>query len=101
MGSKGLTKEIIVQEAVALIEESGQWVISLHELARRLQVKTPSLYNHIANTKDLQREVFRCKSTGLWKTRRPPSPGKKRMRPSGPLPGPTLPLPQKTKGCTG
>ena len=43
MGSKGLTKEIIVQEAVALIEESGQWVISLHELARRLQVKTPSL----------------------------------------------------------
>ncbi len=49
MGSKGLTKEIIVQEAVALIEESGQWVISLHELARRLQVKTPSLYNHIAN----------------------------------------------------
>ena len=60
MGSKGLTKEIIVQEAVALIEESGQWVISLHELARRLQVKTPSLYNHIANTKDLQREVFRC-----------------------------------------
>ena len=60
MGSKGLTKEIIVQEAVALIEESGQWVISLHELARRLQVKTPSLYNHIANTKELQREVFRC-----------------------------------------
>ena len=43
-----------------LIEESGQWVISLHELARRLQVKTPSLDNHIANTKDLQREVFRC-----------------------------------------
>ena len=60
MGSKGLTKEIIVQEAVTLIEESGQCVISLHELARRLPVKTPSLYNHIANTKDLQREVFRC-----------------------------------------
>ena len=60
MGSKGLTKEIIVQEAVTLIEESGQCVISLHELARQLPVKTPSLYNHIANTKDLQREVFRC-----------------------------------------
>lgn len=36
MGPKGLTKEIIVQEAVTLIEESGQCVISLHELVRRL-----------------------------------------------------------------
>lgn len=59
MRSKGLTKEIIIAEAVMYIEESGQSTISLHELARRLEVKTPSLYNHIKNTKDLQHEVFR------------------------------------------
>lgn len=58
MGAKGLTKEIIVAEAVAYIENTGQCVISLHELARRLGVKTPSLYNYIKNTKELQYEVF-------------------------------------------
>lgn len=59
MGSKGLTKEIVVEEAVMLIEETGQSTVSLHELARRLEIKTPSLYNHIKNTKDLQHEVFK------------------------------------------
>lgn len=59
MRSKGVSKEIIVSEAVKLIEENGQSSISLHELARRLDIKTPSLYNHIKNTKDLRHEVFK------------------------------------------
>ncbi len=59
MSSKGLTKEIIIAEAVLLIEESGKSTVSLHELARRLEIKTPSLYNHIKNTKDLQHEIFK------------------------------------------
>ena len=59
MKAKGITKEIIISEAVKIIEESGQSMISLHELARRLEVKPPSLYNHIKNTKDLQHEVFK------------------------------------------
>ena len=50
MSTKGLTKEKIIAEAIAYIEESGQSKISLHELARRLGIKTPSLYNHIKNT---------------------------------------------------
>ena len=58
MGAKGLTKEIIIAKAVALIEETGQPEVSLHELARRLEIKTPSLYNHIKNTKELQHAVF-------------------------------------------
>ena len=57
MGAKGLTSEIIVAEAVKCIEENGQPVVSLHEIARRLGVKTPSLYNHIKNTKELQYEI--------------------------------------------
>lgn len=58
MGAKGLTKEIIIAQAVAFIEETGQPEVSLHELARRLEIKTPSLYNHIKNTKELQYAVF-------------------------------------------
>ena len=54
-----LTKEKIIAEAIAYIEESGQSRISLHELARRLGIKTPSLYNHIKNTRDLRHEIFR------------------------------------------
>lgn len=59
MGAKGLTKEIILAESIACIEETGQPVVSLHELARRLGIKTPSLYNHIKNTKELQYDIFR------------------------------------------
>ena len=58
MRAKGLTKEMIVAEAIACIENTGQPTVSLHELARRLGVKTPSLYNHIKNTKELQYEIF-------------------------------------------
>lgn len=59
MGAKGLTKDLILAEAVACIESTGQPVVSLHEVARRLGVKTPSLYNHIENTKELRYEIFR------------------------------------------
>ena len=59
MGARGVTKEIIVSEAIACIEDSGQPAVSLHELARRLGIKTPSLYNHIRNTRELQYEVMR------------------------------------------
>lgn len=58
MKYKRLTKELLVSEAIKYIEEDGKSMISLHELARRLEVKTPSLYNHIKNTKDLQYEVY-------------------------------------------
>lgn len=59
MRAKGLTKEMIVAEAISCIEETGQPTVSLHELARRLGIKPPSLYNHIKNTKELQYEIFR------------------------------------------
>lgn len=58
MGAKGLTKPLILAEAVACMESTGQPVVSLHEVARRLGVKTPSLYNHIENTKELRYEIF-------------------------------------------
>lgn len=59
MATRGVTKEMIVSEAIACIEDSGQPAVSLHELARRLGIKTPSLYNHIRNTRELQHEMMR------------------------------------------
>ena len=56
--SKGLSRDTIVAEAVAYIQESEQEVLSLHRLAERLGVKTPSLYNHIRNTEDLRQCVL-------------------------------------------
>ena len=58
MSAKGLTKDLILAEAVVCVESTGQPVVSLHEVARRLGVKTPSLYNHIKNTKELRYEIF-------------------------------------------
>ena len=57
MRTKGLTEEVIVEQAIAYIQDTGQAVVSLHEVARRLGVKAPSLYNHIKNTKELQYEI--------------------------------------------
>ena len=58
MSAKGLTKDLLLAVAVACMESTGQPVVSLHEVARRLGVKTPSLYNHIKNTKELRYEIF-------------------------------------------
>lgn len=49
MARKGLNKEKIVDEALAMIQEEGFERFSLHRLAARLGVKTASLYNHIDN----------------------------------------------------
>lgn len=54
---KGLTKEGIVQTAVAMIAERGLDAFSLRELAARLGVRAASLYNHVANVDELYTAV--------------------------------------------
>lgn len=60
MKKNRLTKETIINEAIDYIEKTGQPVAPLHELARRLCIKTPSLYNYFKNQKELQYEIFQC-----------------------------------------
>lgn len=56
MGAKaGLTREMIVQEAAALADEVGLAQLSLSDVAARLGVKSPSLYNHVAGLPELHR----------------------------------------------
>lgn len=53
MPRQGLSRESVVRAAVALIEEKGVPQFSMGALARRLQVKPASLYNHIESFEQL------------------------------------------------
>lgn len=60
MSAKGLTREVIVSEAVACMEHTGQPTVSLHELARRLGVKPLSVQPHTKHPTAPARGVSLC-----------------------------------------
>ncbi|WP_123043214.1 TetR/AcrR family transcriptional regulator [Cohnella candidum] len=57
MAKKGLSSDSIIAEAVSLIEEIGYENFSLHTLAKKLGVKTASLYNYIENVAQVSMEI--------------------------------------------
>lgn len=57
MPRKGLNKEAVIDEAIELIRDKGNQAFSINELARRLDIKPASLYNHIQNIDDLTDEI--------------------------------------------
>lgn len=57
MPRKGLTKDAVIDAAIELIEEQGNRAFSLNELARKLEIKPASMYNHIENMEELTGEV--------------------------------------------
>lgn len=65
MAHKGLNREKIITEALALIEEKGFEDFSMHSLAARLGVKTASLYNHVDNLDQIGVEIGRIAITRL------------------------------------
>jgi AcrR family transcriptional regulator len=52
-----LTKTAVVQAAAELINEEGPSALSLNHLAEKLDIRTPSLYNHVEGLPGLQREL--------------------------------------------
>ncbi|MBO0962130.1 TetR/AcrR family transcriptional regulator C-terminal domain-containing protein [Neobacillus sp. MM2021_6] len=64
-----LNKDIIVEEALELLNEKGLESVSLRELAKRLGVKTPTLYWHVKNKASLLNElserILRSKICGI------------------------------------
>lgn len=52
----GLDRAAVVKAAVELVDES-RGELSLGDVARRLGVRTPSLYNHVGGLDDLRREL--------------------------------------------
>jgi len=53
----GLDRRALVGEAAALADERGLDFVTLANLAERLNVRAPSLYNHIASAEQLQNQL--------------------------------------------
>lgn len=53
----GLDRARLVEAAIALLNVEGAEGLTLHRLADRLGVRTPSLYNHIGGLPGLYREL--------------------------------------------
>jgi AcrR family transcriptional regulator len=52
-----LDREIVVHVAAELANRDGVEALSLHRLAQELQIRTPSLYNHIDGLPGLYRQL--------------------------------------------
>jgi AcrR family transcriptional regulator len=52
-----LTKEIVVQAAAELLNSEGLEALTLNRLAEKLDIRTPSLYNHVDGLAGLMREL--------------------------------------------
>ena len=57
MPKAGLDRAAVVQAAVSLADTAGIDQFTLADLAERLGVRTPSLYNHVAGLPGLRREL--------------------------------------------
>ena len=57
MARTGLPYELIMNTALQLVEEKRFDKFSMHDLAKALGIKTPSLYNHFSGIKQLQKEL--------------------------------------------
>ncbi len=55
--SRVLNRAAVVQAAAALIDTMGLEQITMADLAERLEIRTPSLYNHIQGIEGLRREL--------------------------------------------
>lgn len=53
----GLSRVAVVHAAAALADEEGLEGVTLARLAERLNIRTPSLYNHVAGLDGLRREL--------------------------------------------
>lgn len=57
MPRAGLTPEVVTLAAADLADELGLAAVTLAALARRLGVRAPSLYSHVAGENDLKQRV--------------------------------------------
>ncbi|OCT16245.1 TetR family transcriptional regulator [Paenibacillus pectinilyticus] len=54
---QGLDAEIVLQTAIEIADQLGVEQLSLAALAAKLNIKTPSLYNHIKGLPDLRKQL--------------------------------------------
>ena len=61
----GLNRERIVEAAAELVDSEGPEALTLAALAKRFEVRTPSLYNHIDGLDDVHRSLALRSLCGL------------------------------------
>jgi AcrR family transcriptional regulator len=54
---RGLTTEVVVRTGAEMADETGLESVTAAAVARMLEVRTPSLYSHVASTGDLQARI--------------------------------------------
>lgn len=54
---QGLDKMSVLQAAVEIAEQEGYERVTLASLAKKLQIRTPSLYNHVQGLPGLKKEM--------------------------------------------
>jgi len=68
LAQKGISKDIILAKAIELVEKNKNPVISMRELAEELEIKTPSLYNHVKSMNELLIDISRYAAEELKQT---------------------------------
>ncbi|GAQ18157.1 transcriptional regulator [Oceanobacillus picturae] len=53
----GLNKQKLVEAAIELANQGGMEAVTMHALAKKLEVRPPSLYNHIKSLEDLRQQL--------------------------------------------
>jgi AcrR family transcriptional regulator len=56
---RDLTLNTILDQAVAIVEQNGLDALNINTIAAALNVKPPSLYNHVSGIDELRRELLR------------------------------------------
>lgn len=54
MPRKGIAAERIIEEAILLVQENGYKNLSMRDLASRLHIQAPSLYNHFSGIDEIK-----------------------------------------------
>ncbi|MFN2747468.1 TetR/AcrR family transcriptional regulator [Bacillus sp. z60-18] len=62
----GLNKEMILEAAAVLADEEGIHSVTLASLSKKLNVRPPSLYNHIEGLNGIRRELALFGLTSLY-----------------------------------
>ena len=52
-----MTETRIIEVAIEIINQEGFAYLSLKKVAKKLKIKSPSLYNHISNLEDLKNKI--------------------------------------------
>lgn len=68
LAQKGINRDAVLAKAVEMIERTEAPAISMRELAEKLGIKTPSLYNHVKSMDELLTGVSRRAAEELRRT---------------------------------